>query len=239
MLRNLSATALPLLLLGSLAGLTFWLSQASELPEEINTGRLRHDPDYFIENFSLRKLDPQGVLHYSLIAKRMEHYPDDESTSVDQPRLTQTRPGRPNLVISAETGKLNSDASEVRLYRNVRVERSASPKQEAMVATTSELLALPDEERARTEQPVHIVQGKSKLDGTGMDLDNAARQFNLHDRVSGQFASRHGNGAAPARATTPAPAPVAQPVSKPEARPASRPAAPAKAVKATKKRKGR
>lgn len=234
MLRNLSATALPLLLLGSLAGLTFWLSQASELPEEINTGRLRHDPDYFIENFSLRKLDPQGVLHYSLIAKRMEHYPDDESTSVDQPRLTQTRPGRPNLVISAETGKLNSDASEVRLYRNVRVERSASPKQEAMVATTSELLALPDEERARTEQPVHIVQGKSKLDGTGMDLDNAARQFNLHHRVSGQFASRRGSGAT-SSASSASPS-VTLPASRPEARPTARPAAPAKAAK---KRKGR
>jgi lipopolysaccharide export system protein LptC len=241
MLRNLSATALPLLLLGSLAGLTFWLAQTTELPEEINTGRLRHDPDYFIENFSLRKLDPQGILHYSLVAKRMEHYPDDESSRIDQPKLTQTRPTRPTVVISADRGQLNSDGSEVRLQQNVRIERSASGKQEALVATTSELLALPDEERARTDQPVHIVQGKSKLDGTGMDLDNAARQFNLHHRVSGQFASRHGNGAAPARTTPAAPvtAPVALPASRPETRPASRPVAPAKANKATKKRKGR
>lgn len=232
MMRNVSASLFPLLLLGALAGLTFWLSQASELPEEINTGKLRHDPDYFIENFSLRKLDPQGILHYSLVAKRMQHYPDDESTDVDQPRLVQTRPGRPTVTINAEQGKLNSDASEVRLYRNVRVERSAAGKQDSLIATTQELLALPDEERARTDQPVHIIQGKSKLDGTGMDLDNAARTFNLHHHVSGQFASRHASSSA-SRTSAPASSPAPLPPSRPEARPAVRATA-----KATKKRKG-
>lgn len=194
MSRNFTGALFPLSLLGALAALTFWLSYAIQLPNEDSEGKHRHDPDYFIENFSLRKLDPQGILHYSLTAKKMLHFPDDDSTIANQTKLVYTRPGRPLLTINADRATVNSDASEVRLYDNVRIHREATATQDFLTGTAPDLLLLPDEERARTASPVHIVQGRSQLDGTGMELDNAARTFALHSRVTGQFDSRHRKG---------------------------------------------
>lgn len=194
MSRNYTNALFPLALLAGLAALTFWLSYAIQLPNEDTEGKHRHDPDYFIEHFSLRKLDPQGILHYSLTAQNMLHFPDDDSTIASQPKLIYTRPNRPLLTINADRATVNSDASEVRLYDHVRIHREASADQEAMTGTAPDLLLLPDEERARTASPVHIVQGRSQLDGTGLEIDNAARTFALHSRVTGQFDSRHRKG---------------------------------------------
>lgn len=194
MTRNLASTLFPLSLLGALAALTFWLSNAVQLPAEDPSGKHRHDPDYFIENFSLRKLDPQGILHYALTAKRMQHFPDDDSTITSATKLEYMRPNRPKLIINADRATANSDASEIRLYDNVRIFREASATQEAMLGTAPDLLLLPDEERARTSSPVRILQGHSRLDGTGMEIDNAARTFSLHARVTGQFDSRYRKG---------------------------------------------
>lgn len=194
MSRNFTSALFPLTLLAALAALTLWLSYAIQLPEEDPDGKRRHDPDYFIEDFSLRKLDPQGILHYSLTARKMLHFPDDDSTVTTQTKLVYTRPNRPTMTITADRATANSDASQVHLYDHVRIHREATATQEALIGTAPDLLLLPDEERARTSSPVQITQGHSRLDGTGMELDNAARTFHLQARVTGQFDSRHRKG---------------------------------------------
>ena len=47
---------LPLAALGLLVGLTLWLNQLVQAPYSRPDGKLRHDPDLVVENFSARKL---------------------------------------------------------------------------------------------------------------------------------------------------------------------------------------
>lgn len=190
-LEKFASALFPIALLGSLTAATFWLAKATQLPEPDHSGKFRHDVDYFIDNFTMSRLDKQGTLRHVMTAKRMEHYPDTDESEVTQPVAKFIKPGRPNVTMSSDFGHINSDASEVLLTQNVRVVRDASKEREAMIATAPDLTVFPDAETAHTKSPVQMVQGKSWIKGTGLQVDNATMHSILESRVTGQFASKH------------------------------------------------
>ena len=78
---------LPLVLLALLAALIFWLNQSVRAPSLGQEGDLRRAPDYMIENFSAVRMDHDGVTRHVLFAKRMLHYPDEDTTDLEQPHF--------------------------------------------------------------------------------------------------------------------------------------------------------
>ena len=59
-MRIPGATLLPLALLAVLAALTFWLERVTQ-GAVVDGGKTRHDPDFFVENFSIRRFSPEGL----------------------------------------------------------------------------------------------------------------------------------------------------------------------------------
>jgi lipopolysaccharide export system protein LptC len=181
----------PLALLLALAGLTFWLRHAVELPEERRDGRYRHDPDYIVEQPQLRKLDKNGNLQYTLNAVDIRHFPDDNSTDMTQPKMVAVHPDKPPLTMSSERAHLSEDGQLLELYDNVRISRAATPAQAALLATMPDLTVHLNEERAFTRSPVLIEQGPSWLKGVGMQVDNKAQSYVLESQATGRFENRH------------------------------------------------
>lgn len=190
-LERFASALFPIVLLGSLTAATFWLAKATQLPEPDHSGQFRHDVDYFIDDFTMSRIDKQGQLRHVMTAKRLDHYPDTDESDVVKPVAKFIKPGRPVVTMSSDTGHINSDASEVLLKDNVRVVRDAFKDREAMIATGPDLTIFPDSETAQTKSPVEMVQGKSWLKGTGLQVDNATMNTILESRVTGQFASKH------------------------------------------------
>ena len=122
---KLSSTRLfPLVLLVSLALLTFWLERA--VREEPAAGVQRsHDPDYSAEGFTITDFNRAGAAVSTLSAAKMTHYPDDDSTELLAPRVVQSKPGQPRLTLSADRGTLSQDGEEMFLYDNVLLVRTA------------------------------------------------------------------------------------------------------------------
>lgn len=190
-MKNWGSALFPVTILAVLAALTFWLRYATELPEPQRDGKNRHDPDYIISGATLRKLDPAGNLQYTLKAVDIRHYPDDDTTDMLKPDVVYLHPTRPPVSMSAERGHMSKDGERVDLYENVRIFRSASGKDEAMTAVTSQLTVLPDEEKAFTKEPVVITQGDSWLKGTGLQVNNKAQTYLLESRASAMLESKH------------------------------------------------
>ncbi len=186
-MKRFTGALFPLALLAILAGLTLWLAKAVELPPLDSGGRFRHDPDYEVSNFTVRKSDETGTLRYTLTAKTLVHYPDTEGSDVQQPKVVFLKPGQPPVSLAADWAKLNSDASVVKLYRNVTLVRAATADRETLVGTAPDLTILPDAETAHTDSPVQLVQGQSWLKGKGLDVDNATMTYTLRSRVTGEF----------------------------------------------------
>ena len=91
-MNDRSTSLVPLAMLVLLAALTFWLSRLIEGDKP--RAPQRHDPDYIVERFELRRFDVGGKLQHTLVGERLLHYPDDDTTVVTAPRLTyhQTAP---------------------------------------------------------------------------------------------------------------------------------------------------
>jgi len=180
------STLFPLLMLLLLAGLTLWLERASttEASAPQNT---RHDPDYIVDNFTIKRFDPQGKLYQTLQGKQMRHYPDDDSTEVELPHMTYHREQK--TLINSEQAWIDSGGKTIQLERNVRVRRE-NLKGPETVLTTSTLTVLSDEEIARTKAPVTITQGETVINGIGMETNNKTQISVLGGRAHGTIVSQ-------------------------------------------------
>ncbi len=183
-MKATGATLLPLFLLTLLAGGTFWLERASQIVDGIGSGKLRHDPDFIIDNFTTRRFNRDGNLQHSMTAIKMQHYANDDTTEVTAPALIYY--GRvPPTRLSALQAWVSKDGKEVRLTKDVRLVREASADNPELVLTTAELHVFPDDESARADVPVTIVDGKSMVQGATMEANNHTQIFTLKGRVKG------------------------------------------------------
>jgi len=208
-----SAGLVPVAIVALFAALTFWLDRATH-QEERRDGRNRHDPDYIVDNFTLRRFNTDGVLQHTLVAAKMAHFPDDESTEVTKPRLSYHR--TPPLHITADTAWLDKDGKHVRLNDNVRILRENLDERPPTEIRTSLLHVVPDDELAHTDVPVKIVQGLTVLNGTGLESNNKSQISVLFGRTDGIIYNKQSNQAPSSNETSSKP-PAASPpaVSKP------------------------
>ncbi len=175
------------MLLGILAGLSFWLEQATQVPLIRNDSKTRHDPDTLVDNLSVHRFGPDGVLQYKLVATHMEHYPDNESSRVFSPRLTSYRPEKPDVVLTGKQALVTQEGKHVLVQENVVITRAAFADRPELVLRTEELTVLPDAGQAFNQHPVLITQGASWMKGVGIQVDNNLGMFSLQSQVTGEY----------------------------------------------------
>ena len=196
-MKHWGSALFPLTLMIALTALTFWLRQATEMPEIRHDGKHRHETDLIVTDGTLRKIGPSGSLHYTLKAAEIRHYPDDDTNDLIQPSLVYLSAKGPTLTTTADSGQTRDDNERVDLFGNVRIHRSATKKDEAMIATTTELTIFPNEETAFTKSPVRITKGQSWATGVGFQMDNRAQTYVFESRARALLESRHAKKKAP------------------------------------------
>lgn len=189
----------PVLLLGSLAALTFWLdAQVAQQPPR-RDGSSRHDPDLYIESFRAMSFAADGKVSQSLAAKRAQHYPDDESTEFTAPAIVLTEPGRPRFSVDADSAAVTGDRQTIAFSGSVRAVRDAEPRAAPRAAaasragdpggpvtiTTEYLRVRPKQGLADTDRPVTIEEPRGIIHAVGMELDNNAKTLKLKSGVRG------------------------------------------------------
>ena len=177
---------LPLAVLGLLVGLTLWLNHLVQAPPPRADGSLRHDPDLVVEKFNARKLGEDGRVLYTLAARKMVHYPDDDSAVLESIRLEAFEPRQPPMTITADNGRLEQGGDRVWVEGNVVVVREGDAANEPARLTTDNLLVLPDEGIARTKSVVTLTSPSGRAEAQGLEIDNRARTLRL-DRVRATY----------------------------------------------------
>lgn len=176
----------PLLLVLFLAALSYWLAIVATGNDEDRSGQFRHDPDAYTKDFTVRTFNDQGVKRDVLSGTYAEHYPDDESTMIQKPRLVHNNDANvPASTLRANVAYINSDQSEIDLQGDVVGNRPAYGDRKSLTFLTSQITVFPDEERAETTRRVKIYEGKSWMAGTGFDADNVTQLYNFHSNVEG------------------------------------------------------
>jgi len=178
----------PLGLMLALALLTFYLERAVR-EDETPTAARRHDPDYYVVNFTTTTYNPDGAAETRMSAERMVHYPDDDTTELVAPRVLQSKPNEPRYSVRAERGQLSRDGDEVFLYGGVLLVREASEHGPEARMTTEFLHVLRERSLVRTDKEVKIVEGSRSLEGRGMEYNNLSRELVLRHNVVARFNS--------------------------------------------------
>ena len=191
----------PLILLALLAALTFWLDRKVQPGVRSADGKSRHDPDFIMEGFSAVQMNPDGTRRYALSARRLVHFPDDNSTDLETPRLVYFDYERAPVSVRSETASATRGGDDVYFHGNVQVVRSAFDGNPELGLFTSYLHVIPDRDFAQTDKPVRIVEGNSTANAVGLEFDNSKRQFRLLSEVKANYAipPRTTNSRAPRR----------------------------------------
>jgi lipopolysaccharide export system protein LptC len=185
----------PVLLLGALAALTYWLDAQVQPAPPHRDGSTRHDPDLFLVDFRAINFDANGKPIESLAAVRGDHYPDDDSIALTKPDFRMTQPGKPPFRIDADRGTVSGDRENVYFTGHVLAHREAegspatSDREPAgpMTLETEYLHIVPKTERADTDRAVTIREPRGIIEGVGLELDNKSKTAKLRSRVSGTF----------------------------------------------------
>jgi lipopolysaccharide export system protein LptC len=187
-LATRTAIAFPLVLLGFVAMITYWISYTVQPALPKVDGSSRHDPDYIMSNFETTQTDINGKLRYKLVASEMRHFPDDDSTELTRPNYTQFAINKPYTRAVGKRGYVSSNGSVVQLVDDVVVTRQAFEEKGEMTVETDLLNIRPNEEIVTTDRPVVIRQApKTVIYATGMIYEKKKQTVTLLKKVRAHY----------------------------------------------------
>lgn len=182
---------LPVILMGVLALGTYWLVRNTPqlLPPE-QVPPVRHEPDYFMRNFSVKTFDSAGQLKNELRGADARHYPDTDTLEVDQVRIRSFNNEGRLTTASAKQALTYGDATEVQLFGDAQVVREpvrdkAGQVQPRMEFRSDFLHVFRETERVISNKPVVLIRGKDQFTADALDFDNLDRVVQLTGRVKG------------------------------------------------------
>ncbi len=182
----------PVLLLGGLAALTYWLDAQITAPLTRPDGNRRHDADIYVENLRAVSFGVDGKPQQRLSAARGEHFPDDDTSVFTKPDLVLKDPGQPTFRVTADSAKIAGDRASVWFTGNVRANRDADPAaaqggnaSSPLSLVTEYLHVLPKEKRADTDQAVTIEDARGIIHAVGMKLDGEHKTVSFLSRLHG------------------------------------------------------
>lgn len=182
---------LPIILTAALALGTYWLVRnAPKLLEPVPQEAPKHEPDYFMRNFVLKKFLPDGGLRSELFGIEGRHYPDNDTIEVDKVRARSLNVDGLTTRAMADRGLSNGDGSEIQLFGNAVVVREAAVLPNGKSVPRLEfrgdfLHAFLDTERVQSNKPVTLIRGNDQFTADSLDYDSRSGIANLQGRVRG------------------------------------------------------
>ncbi|MFT6624377.1 MAG: lipopolysaccharide export system protein LptC [Cycloclasticus sp.] len=162
-MKHLGKTALALLAAGS-----WWLAFIQEPEPDKLIVKPSHKIDYFLKDFDSLNMTLSGEAKQRLKAQYMQHFIDDDSTELTEPRMTMYSPDKPELNIKSETGYISSDGELILLNGAVNIKRDAMKNIAPMEIDTHNLRIQMANDFAETDEFVTIKSGNNIIRGTGL-----------------------------------------------------------------------
>jgi lipopolysaccharide export system protein LptC len=182
---------LPLVFMAVLALGSYWMVRSAQpLAEPVVQRAQRHDPDYFMEGFSVKTFDASGRMRSEVLGDKVRHYPDTQWLEIDSIRIRSFDAKGTLTTATADHGLTNEDGSEVQLMGHALVVREAVAEKDNRTSPRmqyrSEFLhAFMNTERIKSNKPVELLRGQDRFTANSLDFDNLAQVLQLEGRVHG------------------------------------------------------
>jgi lipopolysaccharide export system protein LptC len=171
-----------------LVGATFWLGKTIDIKDNKTTATSEPGGiDYYMENFTITSMNEQGEPRQDLSAVRMEHYPQDDSTSLVKPHIVVYKDKTAPWHITSKRGLISADGEIVLLKGDVVIDRPSTKGRGEMKLSTSELRIRPNDEYIETDKPVVMEGNGTYTQAIGMRAYMKQGKLHLLNRVRGRY----------------------------------------------------
>lgn len=166
MQRNIIIISVLLLIV---SGWSWWISeQPDENRAAGDESAPDHTVDYYVRNFSVTTMTPEGQPARRLNADLMQHYLEDDTTKLDNPFLKIYNQGMPGWDVTAESGWISGDGELVLLSGEVEINRPGSENVRELRILTRDLRVQPNQDYAETDELVTITSERNWVRSIGM-----------------------------------------------------------------------
>lgn len=182
---------LPLILMGFLALGSWWLVRS--MPSIVYADEnkpVRKEPDYRLENFSVKSFDTTGRMTREVMGDKGRHYPDVDEMHIDHVRVYAQSDTGVKINAKANTGVATGDGERVTLLGQAVAVRAADANAPRMALRGERLLALVKEEKLLSSDPVEITRDKDVFNALTMNFNSKSGEYLLDGRVRGVLAPK-------------------------------------------------
>jgi lipopolysaccharide export system protein LptC len=180
---------IPFACMAMLALGTYWMVRATpDTVTPVETPLQSKQPDYFMEDFSVKSFDAKGQLRSDIRGDKSRHAPDTKLLEIDAFTLRSYDENRRLTTATAQRGITNADASEVQLLGNAVIVREADKrdanKPSPQMEYRSEFLhAFMHTEQIKSHKPVELTHGNDRFTADSLHFDNVEQVLLLQGRV--------------------------------------------------------
>jgi lipopolysaccharide export system protein LptC len=182
---------LPLFLFAVLALGSWWLVRS--VPELIPPGidpQLRQDPDFRLDQFTVKSFDASGRLTREISGQSATHFPATQSLHINGVRILVENELGTRMTAQAKKGISREPEQQVTLSGEVMAVRQADQQSPRVEMRGEALTAWLEEERLVSDQPVRITRGTDVFSAQTMNFDTRSGQYELQGRVRAILPSR-------------------------------------------------
>lgn len=175
---------LPLFLFAILALGSWWLVRS--VPELTPPGldpQLRQDPDFRLDQFTVKSFDASGRLTREISGQSATHFPATQSLHIEGVRILAENEVGTRLTAQAKKGISREAEQQVTLSGEATAVRQADKQGPRVELRGEALTAWLQEERLVSDQPVRIMRGSDVFSAQTMNFDVRSGQYELQGQV--------------------------------------------------------
>ena len=177
---------LPMIVMALLASGSWWLVRsAPELLMPAVNKAVREEPDYRLENFTVKSFDVSGRMTREVSGDKAQHYPASETLDIEQIRIYAENETGKILNARSRQGLATDDGKQVTLIGDASAIRQAFDTSPQLELRGQRLVALPDDDRVVSSDPVQITRDRDVFTAQTMDFNTNTGEYLLKGRVQG------------------------------------------------------
>ncbi len=182
------ALYLPGVLMALFALGSWWLVRS--LPTMFNdapTKAVRHEPDYYLEQFSVKSFDSKGHLTRELSGKRAQHFPDSDTLEMTHVIMRGQNAEGQRMNARADRAIATSDGTQVNLLGDVQLTQLGNSRNDTAPTElrSQHIQSMLKEEHLSSDGPVEIRRGQDVFSANSMQLNSKTGEYELNGKVRG------------------------------------------------------
>lgn len=197
-MRERFPALIALLLLITLVIGTWWAADYAQRAIPVDPPpRMTHEMDAWARDFVMLRTSPEGHPINRLEGAYAEHFPDDDSYHVTEPRAIGQQAANPLTIGTARTATMEQGGKRIVMNGQAHLHRQQDAENDALDVRSEQLVILPDEDVIYTDLPATVLKGNSRMSGKGMRYNNTTRQLEVSASSDVEIAGSETRGRLP------------------------------------------